>query len=296
MSEIEGYGKVHHINHRDAKDALAGPEVVIQEKIDGSQFSFGVQDGELHCRSKGKALDLDAPEAMFASAVKTARDLYERGLLAEGVRFRAEAVYKPRHNVLTYDRVPEGGMVVFDVDDRGPATGMVIALGLQPVAELFRGSPKGARAYLDEGEWADVESMLGGPKVEGVVIKSYDGGRLVGRAKIVGDAFREVRKSKGGKTKGGKAKDWDVLQSIAADYATPMRFAKARQYLAEMGELRGDNSDIGRIVRRVQDDLTEECREEIAERLWVVQGKAILGGVAREVAPWFLSQQTGEER
>lgn len=65
---INSYPSVYAIGHSAIKDLFLGP-VIIEEKIDGSQFSFGVIDGELQCRSKGKQLILDAPEKMFEKAV-----------------------------------------------------------------------------------------------------------------------------------------------------------------------------------------------------------------------------------
>ena len=47
----------------------------MEEKVDGSQFSFGRFDGELRVRSKGKEMVVDAPEKMFQRAVDQAKFL-----------------------------------------------------------------------------------------------------------------------------------------------------------------------------------------------------------------------------
>ena len=39
--------------------------VIVEEKIDGSQISFGKIDGELYARSKGATLNLAAPDKYF---------------------------------------------------------------------------------------------------------------------------------------------------------------------------------------------------------------------------------------
>jgi hypothetical protein len=44
--------------------------VIVEEKLDGSQFSFGRFGGELKCRSKGAQPNLFAPEKMFDIAVE----------------------------------------------------------------------------------------------------------------------------------------------------------------------------------------------------------------------------------
>ena len=44
--------------------------VVIQEKIDGSQISFGLDsEGNLRVRSRGAELNINAPDKMFASGI-----------------------------------------------------------------------------------------------------------------------------------------------------------------------------------------------------------------------------------
>lgn len=55
------------IGHRALKELLYDP-VIVEEKVDGSQFSFGLfkneETGALEykCRSKGAQLNLEAPE------------------------------------------------------------------------------------------------------------------------------------------------------------------------------------------------------------------------------------------
>ena len=43
---IHSYSKVYQIGHKVIRD-IFNDEVLIEEKIDGSQFSFGVIDGVL---------------------------------------------------------------------------------------------------------------------------------------------------------------------------------------------------------------------------------------------------------
>ena len=68
MNSWHSYPSIYNIGHRYVVDLLNEP-VLIEEKIDGSQFSFGVFDGELKCRSKGAQLNLVAPEKMFIKAI-----------------------------------------------------------------------------------------------------------------------------------------------------------------------------------------------------------------------------------
>ena len=62
------YPKVWALGHSAIKELLFD-EVTVEEKVDGSQFSFGRFNGEFKCRSKGAHIIPDAPEAMFAEGV-----------------------------------------------------------------------------------------------------------------------------------------------------------------------------------------------------------------------------------
>ena len=64
MNHIPSYPSIYALGHRAIAEILSSP-VVIEEKIDGSQFSMCRTDGVLSCRSKGKDMILDAPEKMF---------------------------------------------------------------------------------------------------------------------------------------------------------------------------------------------------------------------------------------
>ena len=69
------YPKVYALGHPATKDIFSG-EVLVEEKIDGSQFSFGVIDGVLRTRSKsceppdGRMFDLAVSAAKTAETPK----------------------------------------------------------------------------------------------------------------------------------------------------------------------------------------------------------------------------------
>ena len=140
---IRSYPKVYAVGHAAIRDLFTGP-VVVEEKVDGSQFSFGVIDGELQARSKNHQLVLDAPEKMFTKAIETIREL--EPLLTPGWVYRCEYLQRPRHNVLPYGRVPEKHLIVYDVmigleDYLPPAEKRREAkrIGLECVPVLYQG-------------------------------------------------------------------------------------------------------------------------------------------------------------
>src|SRR5690242_11376793 len=99
------YPSIFALGHRYVADLLTVP-VLVEEKIDGSQFSFGISTvGELAIRSKGAQMHIDAPEKMFQKAADTVKEL--KDVLTPGWTYRAEYLAKPKHNTLAYDRVPE---------------------------------------------------------------------------------------------------------------------------------------------------------------------------------------------
>lgn len=107
------YPKVHAIGHMAIREILLD-EVLIEEKVDGSQFSFGRFGDTLKCRSKGQELDVSAPEKMFTPAVELAQALAP--ILRDGWTYRGEFLGKPKHNTLTYTRIPEKTVILFDIN------------------------------------------------------------------------------------------------------------------------------------------------------------------------------------
>ena len=73
---ISSYGSIYALGHKAVATILDG-EVEATEKIDGSQFSFGMVAGRLVCRSKGQVIDQNDP-GMFRLAVQSAIGAMQR--------------------------------------------------------------------------------------------------------------------------------------------------------------------------------------------------------------------------
>ena len=171
---LHSYPSIYALGHRYLGH-IFDDVVVVQEKIDGSQFSFGLLDGELQCRSKGQQLVIDAPEKMFSKAVQTVVGLKDR--LTPGLTYRAEYLEKPKHNTLAYQRVPQGHLIIYDVmlgeeDYCSPAEVLWLAscLGLEIVPTYYEGTVP-SMDFLQG--CLTHQSILGGTTIEGVVVKSY---------------------------------------------------------------------------------------------------------------------------
>lgn len=294
---IPSYPSIYNIGHKAAAELFHGP-VVVEEKVDGSQFSFGLTlDGELVARSKGKDLVLDAPEKMFERAVETVRDLAP--LLTPGWYYRGEYLQKPKHNTLAYARVPARHVILFDVttgteswlapdEKRAEAE----RLGLECVPVVHDGiidNAEALRALMRE------ESVLGGVTPEGLVVKNYarfgpDKKTLMG--KYVTEAFKEVH---GKEWKASNPGRQDVLDMLIDRYRTEARFAKAVQHLREAGTLEGTPRDIGALLKEVQRDIEKECADEIRDALyrwaWPQINRAVTGGLPQWYKDRLLSEQ-----
>jgi len=52
-NDIYSFPKIYSYGYKEVSGILTG-EIEVTEKIDGSQFNFGLVDGEIYFRSKGK--------------------------------------------------------------------------------------------------------------------------------------------------------------------------------------------------------------------------------------------------
>ena len=98
-------------------------------------------------------------------------------------------------------------------------------------------------------------------------------------AKVVTEAFQE-----------GSYSATDNVRSAGAAFATEARFDKAWQHLRDAGELKGDRSDVGRLMRELNRDMTEENEEELKAALWPKIWKQILEDSSKGAADYFLER------
>lgn len=286
--------KIHTLGHAALKELLQDP-VLVEEKIDGSYCAWGAFNGELRVRSKGATLNIFAPDNMFKCAVEVIQTLP----LHDGWTYRAEYLRTPRHNALAYDRIPKNHLIVFDIctghEEYMPYERKVeeaARIGLEVVPRLYEGRVDDLNLFR---QLLDTTSVLGGQKVEGVVVKNYarfgtDGKALMG--KFVSEAFKEVH-----------AREWkrdnptqgDILQRLVEEYRTPARWNKAIQHLAERGELENSPRDIGKLIPEISKDIEEECRIEIRDKLFVWAWPHIRRGVINGFPEFYKDELLKEQ-
>lgn len=290
------YPKVYSLGHA-ALAMLLLDDVIVEEKVDGSQFSFGLFGDVLRCRSKGKEIVLDAPEKQFAKAIATAQEL--QPLLRDGWTYRGEYLEKPKHNVQAHARVPVRNVIIFDVQpkhelylDYENKKAEADRIGLETVPLLFSGRLTDQAVLLG---LLDRESVLGGVKIEGMVVKNYvrfgtDGKALMG--KHVSEAFKEIH---GKLWKAENPGAGNIVEQLIMRFKTEARWQKAVRHLRDDGKLNDSPKDIGDLIREVQADVLKECSSEIRDILfawaWPKVARAITGGVPQWYKDQLLARQ-----
>ena len=299
-NKLGSYGKIYSLGHRAVRDLLNFP-VQVQEKVDGSQFSFGVRDGLLHMRSKRAVIHQGGQNGQFQMSVDTACDLFDNGKLEEGWTYRGESITRLRHNHMVYGRIPAGGIILFDID-RGEEDLLnyielgfaALALGLEVVPMFEAGK---IESLEDLTSICNQKSILGGDKnIEGIVIKpigpifdEHTGKTL--RAKLVTDEFKETQ-----------TKSWKVanpnrnefIELLVKGLATEARWRKAIQTLRDEGLLDDSPKDIGPLLQEINRDILDEEGDAIAAALLKHFWKKIISrGVTRGFPDFYKKHLIG---
>ena len=283
--DIRSYSSPKVFGHRLVSEVLDG-HVIIQEKIDGSQISFGIYEGELSVRSRNMQIDLE-DAGMFSLAVEYLQKI--KSVLTDGWTHRGEYLSKPKHNTLCYSKTPFGFIVLFDVD-----TGNTSYLEQQEVRSLSEFHGFDYAPVLWEGDGKEVtlnmlkgllttESILGGVNIEGVVIKNYDKyiKDKVMMAKYVSASFQEKH-----------GKDWKqrnpgAIEYVVGHFGKEAIFQKTVQHLEEAGQLDHEPKDIGKLMKELNQDIEREHAEEIKEMLYKSEKGKILKEITKGFPEWY---------
>ena len=290
MESWHSYPKIFALGH-SALNGLFEDPVTVEEKIDGSQFSFGRFNGELRCKSRNCEL-VPTDAGMFQAGV----DAVSKLDLRDGWTYRGEYLRVPKHNTIRYGRVPAHHVVLFDIgvgrESYAPQDVKreeAARLGLETVPLLASGVISGLSTLssLLEGE-----SVLGGP-IEGVVVKNYgrfapDGHVMMG--KLVSERFKE---SHSVEWKAANPSPSDIVQRIVEAYRTEARWEKSVGFLRDAGLLANEPKDIGLLIPRIKQDVVEECEAEMRDALWRWARDKILRGVTHGAAEWYKQRVAG---
>jgi hypothetical protein len=279
--------------HRDVL-TMRGQKVIVQEKVDGSQISFGRKlDGILHGKSHKQQLDMASPNTMFGPAIasiKRADDKMCMGL-APNYIFRGEYLSRPKHNILSYDRIPKQNIIIFDIEAGDDSKAYFPPDVTRNIAEKagFEVVPTIWEGLFDDltqeviTRLLKTQSILGGQLIEGIVIKCYaqrdaNGNTLM--CKYVRDDFKEMNGGKKNKV------TVDIVEQIGDSLAVPARFEKAVLHAKEDCKLVGEMDDIAVLMRELNIDF-EEHVDEIKTMLYSHYRKQIQRVANRGFATWY---------
>lgn len=292
-ARLNSYGSIYALGHIAVAEILNG-EVEITEKVDGSQCSFGLIEGELLIRSKNQQLHLGADNGMFNKAVEIIVE--NSPTFHENWIYRGEYFRVPKHNTLNYSRVPKNHIMIYDIE-KGLGTSdflrrlernkETLRIGFEPVRVFFAG-PEATLDWIKS--YLENESALGGVKVEGVVIKRYDlfsEDKKVMKAKYVSAEFQE-KHSKAWKKENPTRTD--IITQLIETYCVEARWQKGLQHLRDDGILEGSPRDIGGLIKAAQEDLKKEEEDAIKETLFRHFIPQILRGSTAGLPQWYKEQ------
>lgn len=284
LKQLSSYPKPLNIGRKELESFWDGNKVIVQEKIDGSQISFGMtEDGELLARSRKQPIIISSDTGgMFRQAVQTIMKIEK--CLVPGWIYRGEYLQKPKHNLLQYSRVPENHIILFDIEyENGlyatPYTlrecADILDLETVPLIDIITDKPQSSK--LDR--YLNSVSILEGVQIEGLVFKNYNircrNGKIM-MAKYVSPQFRERMHTKKPKVNNS---DSDILGSLIKEFRTEARWRKAIQHLTEQGELTGKMEDMSALVREVIEDTREDFMAELNKQ-WPKFSKGLVKGLA----------------
>ena len=147
-------------------------------------------------------------------------------------------------------------------------------------------------------EFLNTESILGGQKIEGVVIKptNYD---IFGRdkkvllAKFVSEDFKEVHQATW-KNEHSTSGPETIIEKLALTYKTKARFNKAVIHLKELNAISNELKDIPIIMTEIQNDVEKECKEDIKQILFNWAWPQLKRKLITNVPEWYKELLNGD--
>jgi len=298
---LSSYPHIWPLGHREL-DPLLNVPVIAEEKIDGSQISFGRIGDDIYVRSRGAIVPVPAPDGhMFKKAVEEI--VARKDLLVDGWTYRGEYLSKPKHTTLAYRVVPRGNIIVFDIEaspsrflsvNEKPGACARIDFQCIPYYGEFKISTPGFSDTLNE--LLTNESILGGP-IEGVVLKPANGD-IFGRdgklliAKIVRAEFKERHAAE---WKSANPSNSDVIAKLVIALRTEARWSKVVQHLRDDGKLQGSMRDIPALLTELTRDVLEEESKYIEQTLWKHCWPQIERGIRRGLPEFYKSLLMNEQ-
>ena len=283
---MKKFPKVQAIHKEEARGFDDG-FLIIEEKVDGSQLRIEIDDtGKIYVGSHNIDNINEGAEVGtggFGIGIDSALEIFKGMKADEGeiISVFGEFLSKPKQNTITYERVPNHNIVIFDVIvngkylDHKEKEEFSFKLGLECVPLLWKGDGKDFNDELRE-KLLKTPSFLGHQagydKIEGIVIKNYSKfyderfNHLEGKhmtIKIVNPSFQE-------KNKVENPGQGDKIENLVNSFTSEARWKKSIQHLTEDGLLKNEMQDMRLLAPAVIKDIEGEEKETIKEELWKI--------------------------
>ena len=256
----------------NAKEQIEkGTEIIIQEKIDGSNTAIYNDNGKIRYFSRSKELTKEDGLGGFVKWIKFKENkileylpkgyvLYGEWLGQGKINYNSLAKQGKIEPYYAFDLVKK--IIDRPTDDEDftrvfasikEMKEIASKIGLKTVPELdkinLNSYEELKQKYVD-----NQKSAFEGTDClrEGIVIKTLDGGK---RIKIVGDKFQEVKTIKNGETKGP--------YSFLDKYITPMRICKFLTKIGIENPRVEDYREIFKKLNIISEDILDEEKEQI---------------------------------
>lgn len=292
--EQKKYMNIERLNDRHMDGFQKGDYIVVQEKIDGANFSIRYEEETDSIQSFGRKQPLD-PKHNLRGAWEWAQKL-DKGLVKEvlGTNFILFGEWLAHHTVVYSDDRYQNAYFydVWDTESEGyleqdKAEDIVSRLHLIYVPVFYKGpfeSWKQLNQFIGRTD-------LGGEYGEGIVVKNMTrlnntNTRLPFYTKIVADQFAEkkaVKKIDGEKVE-SREKLQAELQALVESVVTEGRVTKLVHNMVDEGIIPEDwgEHDIGTIGKHIGNAVYYDCVKEEPET--VEQVGKLFGKLARETA------------
>jgi len=291
MKKVPSYPKILVLGSSFTEDVLNG-EVILQEKVDGSQFGFGLnEDNELVFRSHNSPIQKECIPSMFKSGVEYLLTIEEKikSFFSPDTYFYCEYLRKPKHNVLKYDRFPKNHLVLFDVLikekwlDREELCKIAEYLDIDMIPELYRG-----KADIDKiKELLNTPSFLGNEIIEGIVIKNYNTFIKESNSPLFTKYVRETFKERSKIDQKDKEPNKQSIEEYIKSFRTKARWEKAYIHLLEQDKIEKQPKDIRKLINMVKKDIIDEEKENIKRDLYKMFINEIMKEAIEGLAEWY---------
>ena len=251
---MKKYGSIPRYGKQGTRDIL-GTEVVVMEKLDGANASFGIIDGELKMFSRNQELNEHNTLRGFYDWVR--QNVNPNLLFPNKIYFGEWLV----PHTVQYSKQYHQKFFLFDIYDAhsnsyhqfDEVENHAAVLKIHTPQVFFQGVLKDMvdlEQYVGRSELTEIPNTG-----EGIVVKDYEGQQFV---KIVSDKFKETKYTK------QPSLDRTDIGALIDSVLTPQRVEKLIHKKIDLGLLPTelDITDTGNVLKALSSDVVNDIFEE----------------------------------